>query len=468
MPSPKKLSTSDDYSPVEHAGIPEPDVAVKEKGAMIQGPAPQLSVGFDDNVREPLGISIDSDPVLQVPICNLIGKPYEQHVLTEIELKGMNLPETHAVHPEVEESKSTLSHQDENIPPDNNTAKVLSSPNHTTDIDELPLKSPQEEDNLEEGTRSASATGSEHGDVFIDAEVQLDLQQNGFSEGRVEISNLPVMNNPLQKAGRHTVIRGRLDDTNPFSVAVKNMGFKLVSREMENLGGAIGEEERRTCFFADLNAFLKEINSKHFKIPVIGGGELDIYALMKEVMLLGGVRNVVRKRAFRIVAQQLGIPKTCTSAASVLKGAYEKLLFHYEQRLTFGKWPENPEKAVNMKDMVCEDKEREKRARVQLHGRGKKRPDEFDQSGHSQKKKRSGMPCVASGYNMVEKVPTTGPETTEHLLSLATQNSGEEYELPLWAKIIPTTDSYLTLIEAANRLEANRGKHYLYSLFLGQ
>lgn len=48
-------------------------------------------------------------------------------------------------------------------------------------------------------------------------------------EGRVDIESLPVLNNPLQKAGRHTVIRGRLRDDHPFAIAAKDPGYKLVS-----------------------------------------------------------------------------------------------------------------------------------------------------------------------------------------------------------------------------------------------
>lgn len=94
---------------------------------------------------------------------------------------------------------------------------------------------------------------------------------------------------------------------------------------------------RRTRFARDLAAFLHERGTPPQKLPIIGGGNLDLFKLMYEVLLLGGVENVVNKRAFRIVAQQLQLPKTCTSAAYVLKGAYEKMLYAYEMSLVHGK-----------------------------------------------------------------------------------------------------------------------------------
>lgn len=125
-----------------------------------------------------------------------------------------------------------------------------------------------------------------------------------------------------------------------------------MSKQYEGQLGSLEGDTARVYFMSDLTAFLKKIRNNNFKISVIGGSDLDVFLRTKEFMRLGGIHNVVRKRAFRIVAQQLGIPKTCTRAASVLKRVFEKLFFHYEQRLVHGKWPEDLKKVVNVKAIV--------------------------------------------------------------------------------------------------------------------
>lgn len=278
-------------------------------------------------------------------------------------------------------------------------------------------------------------------------------------EGRVDIASLSVMKNPLQKAGRHTVIRGKLADDHPFSIAADRLGYKLVSKENNGRTGSGDKNERRKHFMHDLKSFLKEIGNRHFKIPVIGGGDLDIYLLTREVMLLGGVHNVVRKRAFRIVAQQLGIPKTCTSAASVLKGAYERLLFHYEQRLVFGKWPENPTKAVNMKERVCQEKMKERGTRGSLQTREKRKADKSLR--HQQLVAQMDVaPSGEKGNMTTFDSQTRGIPNRADLVALATEETSEHpFELPTWAQYIPNEEGYEALIEAAQSIDATNGKN---------
>lgn len=278
-------------------------------------------------------------------------------------------------------------------------------------------------------------------------------------ECRVDIASLPVMKNPLQKAGRHTVIRGKLPESHPFSIAADNLGYKLVSRENNGRAGSKEETERRKHFMHDLKSFLKEIGNRHFKIPVIGGGDLDIYFLTREVMLLGGVHNVVRKRAFRIVAQQLRIPKTCTSAASVLKGAYERLLFHYEQRLVFGKWPANPAKPVNMKERVCQEKMKERRTRSTLQTRAKRKSDKS--ARNQQLQTNMDVSPLAGTRNMaILDTQVQGTPNGAELVALVTEEASEcPFELPTWAQHIPNEQGYEALIEAAQRIDATNGKN---------
>lgn len=338
--------------------------------------------------------------------------------------------------------------------------------------------------------------------------------------GRVDVVSMGIVGNPLQKSGRHTVITGRLADDNPFTHGVYNLGNKMVSAEMQNQSGSRDDASRKEYFQRDMDSFLKEIGKTTYKIPVIGGGPLDLYDLMREVLLLGGVANVVKKRAFRIVGQQLELPKSCTSAAYVLKNAYEKLLFHYEQKLVFNIYPENPNRTVNMKMMVSADKERERReakneaaafANARKRGGGadaqsrrrastRSRDDGSDATtpdpeSRPAKRPRTGARLLASDdvvstvplrvpgpsagelefgrqsqsppqpHQQMAAVPAPEAASAEHLIAQIEQYSEEErFELPGWAKKIATEKGYTALIRAVQALDARREGEDPFSL----
>lgn len=186
---------------------------------------------------------------------------------------------------------------------------------------------------------------------------------------RIAIEALDEKENPLEKEGRNTVIRGRFRDDHPFATAARCLGYKLVSPRYNHLSlfddhpDLRDDRERMRLFLLDCNAVYKFLKGKDIKVPIIGGGPLNMFKLQQEVLLLGGLQNVVEKRAFRIVAQQLELPSTCTSAAYVLKGTYERFLYHYEQLLVFGNWPANANETVNMKNLVIASRERERERR---------------------------------------------------------------------------------------------------------
>lgn len=192
------------------------------------------------------------------------------------------------------------------------------------------------------------------------------VKRKTSSRPRVNILSLEVVDSPLQKDGRHTIICGRLPDNNPFAIAAQGLGQKMVSKQYSGFLACETESERRSNFLKDWKAFHEELLGYVPKRPVIGGGELDIFSLAHEVLQLGGVLNVVKKRAFRVVAQQLELPKSCTSAASVLKNAYERLLFYYEGKLVHDRMPQDVSRKLDMKRIAMEEKERERKAVARL------------------------------------------------------------------------------------------------------
>lgn len=66
-------------------------------------------------------------------------------------------------------------------------------------------------------------------------------------------------------------------------------------------------------------------------IPKIGGKDLDLHLLYKEVTARGGVDMVVKERKWKEITSVFDFPPTTTSASFVLRKYYNNLLHHYEQ-----------------------------------------------------------------------------------------------------------------------------------------
>jgi hypothetical protein len=82
--------------------------------------------------------------------------------------------------------------------------------------------------------------------------------------GRVDSSNMAVLENPLSKSDRYTVIRGRLPDNDPYMRAVASLGMVVVSKHMRSklecrLGRQnVTEDQRREDFMEDVEHFNKQ------------------------------------------------------------------------------------------------------------------------------------------------------------------------------------------------------------------
>lgn len=289
------------------------------------------------------------------------------------------------------------------------------------------------------------------------------------SRPRVDILSLDVVDSPLQKDGRHTIICGRLPDNNPYAIAARGLGQKMVSKKHSGFQTCEVESERRLNFLKDWKAFHEELLGYVPKRPVIGGGELDIFSLAHEVLLLGGVLNVVKKRAFRVVAQQLELPKSCTSAASVLKNAYERLLFYYEGKLVHDRMPQDVSRKLDMKRMAMEEKERERKAveRLARMMLNKKRNhgsvDLLIDIGDCTDVVESG--CFNREDPRVKRIMlavSERPEVTMNYLDLIVGQDIEDLMLPEWNDTCDDTDSdeslRVMLREALQMDQQDQGK----------
>ncbi|GAB0496549.1 hypothetical protein MMPV_007862 [Pyropia vietnamensis] len=146
--------------------------------------------------------------------------------------------------------------------------------------------------------------------------------------------------NPLRKDGRVLVIASELPAGSPFHTAVEAVGRVFLSAALRAAPPSPlpdTPDARAIAWAADHAAFLAERGLPNFKVPVVGGGPLPLHTLFMAVLRLGGVENVINKRAFRVVATALALPRTCTSAAFVLRNAHERLLYAYEQALVHGR-----------------------------------------------------------------------------------------------------------------------------------
>ncbi|CAN6251520.1 unnamed protein product [Urochloa humidicola] len=71
------------------------------------------------------------------------------------------------------------------------------------------------------------------------------------------------------------------------------------------------------------------------KVPIIGGKDLDLYQLYKEVTSRGGIDKVKAENRWREVTASFIFPATATNASFMLKKYYMSLLYHFEQLYFF-------------------------------------------------------------------------------------------------------------------------------------
>lgn len=115
-----------------------------------------------------------------------------------------------------------------------------------------------------------------------------------------------------------------------YEKASHELGVRFISLQLQAIPPTTGDA--RENFDADHKFFMVEANLE-VRARTIGGGSVDNFMLMQNVLERGGVQAVINKRAFKNVARALNIPKSCTSAATVLRHYYGDQLYRYEQKL---------------------------------------------------------------------------------------------------------------------------------------
>eukprot|EP00897_Mesotaenium_endlicherianum_P002194 jgi/Mesen1/2001/ME000147S01093 len=83
-------------------------------------------------------------------------------------------------------------------------------------------------------------------------------------------------------------------------------------------------------FLDCLSNFHKQMGSS-FRIPQMGGKELDLHLLYREVTTRSGLAQVIKDRRWKEITLPFNFPPTMTSSSFVLRKYYTNLLHHFEQ-----------------------------------------------------------------------------------------------------------------------------------------
>ena len=94
------------------------------------------------------------------------------------------------------------------------------------------------------------------------------------------------------------------------------------------------EDEKRKCldFKDSLIKFQKSLGNENFKVPSIGGKELDLCKLYKAVYVRGGSVQVSTRKLWKVIVNEFQIPSSCTSASFTLRNHYNRCLLAYENK----------------------------------------------------------------------------------------------------------------------------------------
>ncbi|KAL4578439.1 hypothetical protein LXL04_014562 [Taraxacum kok-saghyz] len=83
-------------------------------------------------------------------------------------------------------------------------------------------------------------------------------------------------------------------------------------------------------FMDTLGKFHAAMGTK-FKIPIVGGKDLDLHRLFMEVTSRGGIKRVLEDKKWREVTNVFNFPPSATNASFILRKYYMSLLHHFEQ-----------------------------------------------------------------------------------------------------------------------------------------
>ncbi|KAK9664556.1 hypothetical protein RND81_14G051200 [Saponaria officinalis] len=125
-----------------------------------------------------------------------------------------------------------------------------------------------------------------------------------------------------------------VEQASPLPVSVASAGNSQLPAPMAKYEEVVADSQ---LFMTSLK-MLHSVMGTKFKIPVIGGRELDLHKLFVEVTSRGGIEEVVREKRWKEVASTFNFPPTATNASFFLRKYYCSLLQPYE-RIYYHKTP---------------------------------------------------------------------------------------------------------------------------------
>lgn len=116
----------------------------------------------------------------------------------------------------------------------------------------------------------------------------------------------------------------------------------IIYHEPDELKFLDAEDEIKKCveFKDSLVAFHKQMGHDNFKVPSIGGRELDLCKLFKAVFVRGGSQQVSSRKLWKEIVNEFQIPSSCTSASFTLRNHYNKCLLAFENKYFSQNHPE--------------------------------------------------------------------------------------------------------------------------------
>jgi hypothetical protein len=102
------------------------------------------------------------------------------------------------------------------------------------------------------------------------------------------------------------------------------------------------QDEKVKClsFKEQLIKFQRQLGNENFKVPSIGGKELDLCKLFKAVYVRGGSMQVSTRKLWKEIVNEFQIPSSCTSASFTLRNHYNKCLLAFEAKFMQENHPE--------------------------------------------------------------------------------------------------------------------------------
>eukprot|EP00743_Colponemidia_sp_Colp-15_P002852 GILK01003085.1.p1 GENE.GILK01003085.1~~GILK01003085.1.p1 ORF type:complete len:572 (+),score=109.57 GILK01003085.1:107-1717(+) len=94
--------------------------------------------------------------------------------------------------------------------------------------------------------------------------------------------------------------------------------------------------KEREEFIHSLREFLRSRGQELGKIPNVGGRELDLLQLYREVTKRGGYQAVVNNKQFKEIVYAFALPASCTSGSYTYRQHYQRLLYAYERKMLHG------------------------------------------------------------------------------------------------------------------------------------